>query len=186
MTRLNQIQEYGYAAFGLTVAPYATMSFLNLLGNLLCPQYPTIFIVESRELDELQHKIREQKKEHLFPINGTVGRLHETKLKAEPSLETDKTWADFFIPLIIGTVPIVIVAVTSGFNPGKSKMYQRALTMLWLAWGSLFGLISDSPVLSEEPSTITVFFIFMSAPAIACFVVVGLMIKEYGVCMKIN
>jgi hypothetical protein len=38
---------YGYAAFGLTVIPYAIMSILNLTANLLTPEYPMLFMVQS-------------------------------------------------------------------------------------------------------------------------------------------
>ena len=36
-SRGNQIEHYGYAAFALTVIPYAIMSLINLLGNILTP-----------------------------------------------------------------------------------------------------------------------------------------------------
>ncbi|KAF2258121.1 hypothetical protein CC78DRAFT_538017 [Lojkania enalia] len=45
--RGNQIEKYGYAAFGLTVAPYALMSFVNLLGALSRPEYDAIYLVGS-------------------------------------------------------------------------------------------------------------------------------------------
>ena len=51
-TRGNQIQQYGYAAFGLTVLPYIMMSIINLIATLLIPYYPTLYIVGSLELDE--------------------------------------------------------------------------------------------------------------------------------------
>lgn len=42
-TRGNQIDQYGYAAFGLTVIPYAIMSLNNLSANILTPDYPSIW-----------------------------------------------------------------------------------------------------------------------------------------------
>src|SRR6185436_6782130 len=76
-TRGNQLDVYGYAAFGLTVTPYAWMTLINLLGNLLCPQYDTMFIVESSGYDELQDRLRQGTEEERanFAIVGTVGRL---------------------------------------------------------------------------------------------------------------
>lgn len=41
-SRGDQINRYGFAAFGLTVAPYAVMSFVNLLGSIMVPSYPTM------------------------------------------------------------------------------------------------------------------------------------------------
>ncbi|KAI5843659.1 hypothetical protein BZA05DRAFT_178381 [Tricharina praecox] len=51
-TRGAQIERYGYSAFGLTVIPYAMMSIVNLVGSLLTPEYPTLYLVSSREMDE--------------------------------------------------------------------------------------------------------------------------------------
>ena len=44
-TRGDQFNQYGYAAFGLTVIPYIVMSIVNLLGNLLTPDFPTLYLV---------------------------------------------------------------------------------------------------------------------------------------------
>jgi hypothetical protein len=69
--RGNQISIFGYAAFGLTAAQYAWMSFVNLLENLLCPQYSAVFLVNSRTLDELKGRGHEAE----YPLEGAVGRI---------------------------------------------------------------------------------------------------------------
>ena len=51
-TRGDQIQRYGYAAFGLTVAPYLLMSIVNLLSTMLTPDYPCLYLVRSEVMDE--------------------------------------------------------------------------------------------------------------------------------------
>ena len=51
-TRGDQIQRYGYAAFGLTVAPYLIMSIVNLLSTVLTPDYPCLYLVRSEIMDE--------------------------------------------------------------------------------------------------------------------------------------
>ncbi|KAJ7909938.1 hypothetical protein B0H13DRAFT_2192607, partial [Mycena leptocephala] len=51
--RGDQIARYGYAAFGLTVAPYTMMSIINLLGSVLTPSYPTMYLVRSEVMDEV-------------------------------------------------------------------------------------------------------------------------------------
>src|ERR1700760_3089633 len=48
----HQLIRFGYAAFGLTVAPYALMGLLNLLANLLTPEFDEIYLVSSTILDE--------------------------------------------------------------------------------------------------------------------------------------
>jgi hypothetical protein len=52
-TRGDQIDQYGYAAFGLTVTPYAFMSVVNLLGNLARPSYPAMYIIQPTNMDEI-------------------------------------------------------------------------------------------------------------------------------------
>jgi hypothetical protein len=68
-TRGDQLTRYGYAAFGLTVIPYIIMSFMNLLGNLLTPSYPTLYLVHSPELAEAQLLGAH--------IDGVVGKVKE-------------------------------------------------------------------------------------------------------------
>ena len=74
-TRGNEIDRYGYAAFGLTVTPYAWMSLINLLGNLMRPEYPALYVVGSPLLDDICKKYGSQ------CADGTVGRLTEESAK---------------------------------------------------------------------------------------------------------
>ena len=55
-TRGDQIERYGYAAFGLTVAPYLVMSIVNLIGTVLTPDYSTLFMVESNIMEEARER----------------------------------------------------------------------------------------------------------------------------------
>ena len=72
-TRGDQLDRYGYAAFGLTVAPYAVMSIVNLMGCLMTPSYPTMYLVHSTVLDEINNAHN-----HGRPyFDGTVGTLVE-------------------------------------------------------------------------------------------------------------
>jgi hypothetical protein len=47
-----QLERYGYAAFGLTVIPYVTMSLVNLIAHLATPHYSAMYLVHSPEMDE--------------------------------------------------------------------------------------------------------------------------------------
>ena len=49
-TKGDQITRFGYAAFGLTVIPYLFMSIMNLIGNLMRPDYPTMYLIESQDM----------------------------------------------------------------------------------------------------------------------------------------
>jgi hypothetical protein len=70
-SRGDQISRYGYAAFGLTVAPYVIMSVVNLLGNLMVPDYPALYLVESSVMIEAR-------KDGAAYFDGVVGRLKES------------------------------------------------------------------------------------------------------------
>lgn len=65
----SQISKYGYAAYSLTVIPYALMTAVNLLALLVTPNYPAIYMLESSIMDEAR------KRGGLFA--GTVGILDE-------------------------------------------------------------------------------------------------------------
>ncbi|KAL8797776.1 MAG: hypothetical protein Q9195_000128 [Heterodermia aff. obscurata] len=80
-TRGDQIDHYGYAAFGLTVIPYLVMSVVNLISTILSPEYPTIYMVESRVMGEAKRRDGAY-------FAGTVGRLDDKK-RQEGSLEVE-------------------------------------------------------------------------------------------------
>ena len=63
----NQIDTFGYSAFGLTVIPYALMSLVNLIGNLVTPEYHALHLVAS---DVMYEAIRRG-----ACFDGVVGRL---------------------------------------------------------------------------------------------------------------
>jgi hypothetical protein len=69
-TRGSQISHYGYAAYGLTVVPYLLMSVINLLGTLLTPDYPTMYLVRSEVMVEA---VRPEGAK----FEGVVGKLIE-------------------------------------------------------------------------------------------------------------
>ena len=54
--RGDQITQYGFVAFGLTVIPYIIMSCLNLLAQLMTPDYSTLYMVESPEMQEARRR----------------------------------------------------------------------------------------------------------------------------------
>jgi hypothetical protein len=70
LTRGDQIDQYGYAAFGLTVAPYAIMSLVNLLGNTITPDYAAIYVVRNSVMDEAVQR-------HQIRFEGVIGELIE-------------------------------------------------------------------------------------------------------------
>jgi hypothetical protein len=65
----EQIQQFGYSAFSLAIAPYIFMSFINLLANLICPQYPNLFLVRTSAMNEIELRMGEE------AFFGVVGRV---------------------------------------------------------------------------------------------------------------
>jgi hypothetical protein len=53
-TRGDQVNVYGYAAFGLTVTAYALMSFINFMGNIVCPQYPAVYLIRTTTMRQAE------------------------------------------------------------------------------------------------------------------------------------
>jgi hypothetical protein len=70
-SRGDQINKFGYASFGLTVAVYTVMAFINLVGHLLTPDYSALFLVQNEVLDEILDCPDHNKN---F-ADGVVGRL---------------------------------------------------------------------------------------------------------------
>ncbi|KAH7200587.1 hypothetical protein BKA60DRAFT_528931, partial [Fusarium oxysporum] len=64
----NQIEVYGYAAFSLTVAPYAVMAFVNLLANACMPTYTCHYLVKNDVLSEMEEVLR-------VKFDGVVGTV---------------------------------------------------------------------------------------------------------------
>jgi hypothetical protein len=203
----DQITRFGYAAFGLTVAPYAFMSVINLFGHLMCPDYSTKYLVESAGLRHLREhsnapqgfNLRDDEKNIL--VEGVVGKLTlDADRKAQ---STDHHGYAYGVvrhvliawsSLILGIgVPLAIIGGISGFHKGSSTHAQRVWTMCWLAFGVFMGFTETymSWAYSESQSESGhLMFIGMAAtygtPAIGGLVVVGQMISNYGVCTRIS
>lgn len=63
-----QIEQYGAAAFGLTVIPYILISIVNFFGALFTSEYETIFLVHSSIMDEMIERGGRS--------DGAVGTIH--------------------------------------------------------------------------------------------------------------
>ena len=55
-SRVHQIDQFAYAAFGLTVAPYAIMSLVNLVVGLFCPDFEELYLLKSSILEEARSR----------------------------------------------------------------------------------------------------------------------------------
>lgn len=73
----DQIRLYGYSAFAFTIAPYAEMSFVNLVAHLFGPQYPARYLVENTVMKEIDERYKAQTGKSDSAFEGVVGRLEE-------------------------------------------------------------------------------------------------------------
>lgn len=78
--RGDQIQRYEYAAFGLTVLPYLMMSIMNLFATSLLPDYSSLYIVRSLELDEAITAGAQ--------VDGAVGRIVQSNTENDKFLNS--------------------------------------------------------------------------------------------------
>ncbi|KAB5572544.1 hypothetical protein GE09DRAFT_675800 [Coniochaeta sp. 2T2.1] len=49
--RGDRLERYGYAAFGLSVAPYVFMSLVNIATSLVTPDYPVMYLVHTPDME---------------------------------------------------------------------------------------------------------------------------------------
>ncbi|OCL10122.1 hypothetical protein AOQ84DRAFT_402594 [Glonium stellatum] len=207
-TKGDQLDRFGYAAFGLTVLPYLIMSAMNLVGNLLTPTYPYLYMVCSEEMEELEVRAGSQGR-----LTGTVAHIpfQTTEEPERWALNTIAYWLSISVALLL-PLPYVVIGALTRFHPNNSSHVQRIFTMYWLAVGIIvgaaipfwkpntsikpfmFGLIRILPLLTKYPLPgLIEFFILMgwytlvflsSSAALGGFVVVAQMIKEYGSCTR--
>ncbi len=98
-SRGDQIQRYGYAAFGLTVIPYLVMSIVNLVAQIATADYPAVYMVSSPEMDEARRRGG--------VFDGVVGRL-------EPGAEDEGAER-----------PVYDVKLLDGGESGSIKILER-------------------------------------------------------------
>ena len=113
-TRGDQLRRYGYAAFGLTVAPYVVMSVLNLICALVTPDYDHVYMIESPLMDQARSKGGDFK--------GAVGSLKIRGAVSEASSvyrpSTSRRASLVLVPHPNGALP----EPTSGPTPGPTPV----------------------------------------------------------------
>jgi len=185
-TRGNQIQLYGYAAFGFTVVPYAVMSVVNLVSNLLVPHYPTLYLVRT--------PLMNQAEEAGGRFEGVVGTVPTTRNPdADLDVATLPVVLFWFLLILAIITPYIILKAMTNFDAGDSTPAQRGWTMGWLAVGQLYGLLTAGAGLvfwMQDPDTGSrlplsghlLGLVVPSAAGIGGFVVVGQMLVVHGQC----
>lgn len=192
--RGDQLELYGYAAFGLTVAPYAFMSIINIIANLATPEYSTMFLVHTPDLDEA----REAGGKFLGLVAAVdVDRPVEPGKKVELGYGPKQFWPAVFLALVIFVAPIAIVGgLSHKFQPGSiSTAADRGWLMSWLVVGSVssvwawFLRLVFVRASNRARFTLIAYFLLMApvfVPAIGGMVTVGRMLQSYGVCTDLR
>lgn len=192
----NQLDRWGYTSFGLTVVPYAFMSLVNLFGNAFCPSYDCMYMVNSPCLRAL----REQNVGSNF-VDGEVGTVNQkTEEKCLGMLKdqfpSNPNGVSALTAIVVGSIPLAIIGAISKFERASSTLADRVWSLLWLtlpiivgpAIYSMLGATECRPYINPRRGSrldawvIVSAGLLYSAPAIGRFVVVGQMIKSYGVC----
>ncbi|KAH8891253.1 hypothetical protein GQ53DRAFT_823884 [Thozetella sp. PMI_491] len=197
--RGEQIQKYGYAAFGFTVVPYAVMSVVNLLANLFVPEYPCLYLVSSPDMEEaIRHGGVFQPVVAELVVDMDLSSIAAKKT----TWRTRLTWRNlrfnlldisvWFVSWLAAFCPLMVVGFMSQFEANESTMIQRAWITTWTIAGLAIPLlIVPFTVPGRFPLKTTELIekylpIIGYAPAIGGMIVVGYMIQEYGVCTAIS
>ena len=201
--RGNQIDMYGFSAFGLTVAPYALMSVINIIASLCTPAYPCMFLIETRDLDEARRDGGH--------FAGAVARVKDEPRRIGRTIQetpTDFLQHSKFYRLMISLLIIAPIGIVGGMSqfrfvtPGNS-LEQRIWISLWLFVGTLSSLWLNGldKLLHLETNQNSLhgswdrknwgnFMFWLAAvmplwiPAIGGMVQVGFMLSSYGYCTK--
>jgi hypothetical protein len=182
-TRSDQIEQFGYAAFGLTVSQYGFMSIVNILGNLLRPEYPSLFMIRTPVMNEAEKAGCYFEGE----LNITIGKNESPW--THYIVTGSSVAAEFFTGICLGLIPLAIAGWLSGFKEGKSTSLERGFTTSWLLVSILFGpagrilhfVMVEAPT-NERLPVVAGYIIVFGVPAIGGMAVVGHMIEKFGVC----
>jgi hypothetical protein len=185
--RSDQIERFGYAAFGLTVVPFGFMSIMNILGNCFQPEYPSMFLIRTPMMQEaerngcyFENELDVEISRGGSPTNVLNAWRHRLNVQA------------FRGGVLAVIVLLPIIGGLSGFRGGQSTSIERGFTMAWLAVSLAFGpymrltqlALSDGPF-TDRWGGLFSYLVMCGAPGIGGMVVVGKMIQKFGLCVRI-
>ena len=174
------------------------MSVMNIVANILTPEYSAIYLVRTPLMNEAED------------IGGFFrGEIHTEPSERGPSLPATKAIGgddaeleDYSpaapIGFLLCLIPLAIVGGLSSFHAQNSTAIERGFTMAWLIVGIFNGSMiymlrrdvpSYSAVMDRHLDVISrevVVIITYGAPAVGGMVIVGKMIKEFGICKLLS
>jgi len=194
-TRGNQIELYGYAAFGLTVIQYLIMSLINLIASVVVPQFPTIFMVRTAVMTEAERENGQ--------FEGVVADLSQERCLEVSLRRRYALWIQgVFVGLVWGAI-FMTYGEGLSWNPGTiSSRAQEGWTMAWLTSSGVFGSVVNAigkRMWSRPPRKFgwkskefrweVLWFLVplcFGVPAIGGLVVVGQMMAAHGNCGNLS
>lgn len=189
--RGNQIEIYGYAAFGLTVAPYAIMSAINVATNVVTPDYPCMYLVAGPDLREAErcggvfdNIVAEiNLGQRVFPVPTFMNKYTHV-------VASCGRWGNVWVGIVLATLiglPLAVVGGLSRFRANASTPAQKGWTMAWLATSMAMSFfVGRVSTYGPEVATRLLFYSLFYAPAIGGMVVVGLQLRDYGICSSLD
>lgn len=197
----NQIDRYGIAAFGLTVTPYAFMSFVNIIASILTPSYPAMYLIWTPDLERA-------KTQHGWQAEGYIARLdvksHRDESKKVPFEFLDnKDTRSYLYKLSVCLSVAAPIVVNFGLSKVRLARQNNPVgrivwIMLWLLSGVVLPwylqcvdrIFSGQWIRKKGNCSIVIFWLLYTSllwvPGIGGMVHVGLMLKEYGACTKLD
>ena len=95
----------------------------------------------------------------------------------------NSTYRGPLLLLILSCCPFAIIGGLSGFRKQNSTPLQQGFTMAWLAFGTVSCGVNVSNIRNPDMSWSVIFWISIGViPAIGAMVVVGMMLRDYGIC----
>lgn len=186
--RGDQIERYGYAAFGLTVAPYVFMSLMNAIGGLLNYNFPAVFMIRTPLMDEAETQGGMFNGEIRVEIDREGPATGELPFEAHQFLDYI---IDYVFTFWLGFIPLAIVGGLSGFRGQDSTCLQKVFVLGWLIAGIAVG--AGIPVIFKDVLRFNfsmrskrVAILVYSVWPLGGMVVVGSMLVEFGTCLLIG
>ena len=137
---IDHIPRYGYAAYQLTVVPYLLMSVVNLIGAVLEPTYPTIYLVENKCHEDPPKVAGAVGQATLKPEAG----IQQLKWSIRSLLELPRGALGVVagvLTMVVFLTPLVVISLLTKWKLGESNVVQQTAVVMWL--GTIYG----SPIL---------------------------------------
>lgn len=203
MAKGDQIDEYGMLAFGLTVTPYVFMSIINTLASLVTPQYPGMYLLRTPDMGAA-----EKDGGHFGGIVAEIlidNSWGKTNKKVALDFLDDDNFRTWLYRIMLCVLVVAPIGIIGGFAKFRLNIETNSTTrIVWVLLWLVLGAVSSFWIRAVEYKfadfmcrygLVTEFFgwlyyalfvVPLWVPAIGGMVQVGLMMRDYGSCVKLD